>query len=103
MYVMESFGLSERKTCLLVNVNRSSKQYKVNQRDDCLERGRIRELAEKHNRYGSPRIHALLRREGITINHKRTERIYREERLSLRRKKRKKLLGIRVAPYIDPL
>ena len=98
MYVMESFGLSERKTCLLVNVNRSSKQYKGNPRDDSLERGRIRELAEKHKRYGSPRIHAMLRREGITINHKKTDRIYREEGLSLRRKKRKKLLGIRVAP-----
>jgi len=36
---------------------------------------RIRELADKHKRYGSPGIHALLRREGIAINHKKTERI----------------------------
>ena len=98
MYVMESFGLSERKSCMLVKVNRSSKQYKGTPRDDSLERERIRELAEKHKRYGSPRIHVLLRREGIPINHKKTERIYREEGLSLRRKKRKKLLGVRIAP-----
>ena len=97
MYAMGSFGLSERKSCKLVDLNRSSKQYKGNPRDDSFERERIRELAEKHKRYGSPRIHALLRREGIDINHKKTERIYQEERLSLRRKKRKKLLGIRIA------
>ena len=54
MYVMESFGLSERKSCLLVNVNRSSKQYRGNPRDNSFVRRRIRELAEKHNQQGSP-------------------------------------------------
>ena len=81
----------QQNSCMLVNVNRSSKQYNGNPRDDSPERERIRELAQKHKRYGSPRIHALLRREGITINHKKVERIYRQEGLSLRRKKRKKL------------
>lgn len=57
----------------------------------------MKEIAEKHKRYGSPRLHALLNREGLVINHKRTERIYREEGLSLRRRSRKKrLLPIRV-------
>jgi len=88
---MMSFGLSERKSYTLVNLNRSSGQYKGSPRDDSHVRERIRELADKHKRYGSPRIHALLRREGIAINHKKTERIYREEGLPLRRKRRKKL------------
>jgi len=93
-----SFGLSERKSYTLVNLNRSSGQYKDIPRDDSRVRERIRELADKHKRYGSPRIHALLRREVIAINHKKTERIYREEGLPLRRKKRKKLSGgVRVA------
>jgi len=95
---MMSFGLSERKSYTLVNLNRSSGQYKGIPRDDSHVRERIRELADKHKRYGSPRIHALLRREGIAINHKKTERIYREEGLPLRRKRRKKLSGrVRIA------
>jgi len=48
------------------------------------------ELAEDRRRFGSPRLHALLRREGLVQNHKRTERIYQEENLSLRTRKRVK-------------
>lgn len=50
----------------------------------------MKELAEQRRRFGSPRLHVLLKREGMVVNHKRTERIYREEKLSLRRRKRKK-------------
>jgi len=41
-------------------------------------------------RFGSPRLHELLRRDGLVQNHKRTERIYQEENLSLRTRKRVK-------------
>jgi putative transposase len=58
-------------------------------RDDEL-REKIRDLANERRRFGCPRIHLLLRREGLVVNHKRTERIYREEGLSLRKRKRKK-------------
>jgi len=47
-------------------------------------------LANRRRRFGCPRIHLMLKREGLVINHKRTERIYREEGLSLRKRKRKK-------------
>ncbi|MEL7562425.1 IS3 family transposase [Dehalogenimonas formicexedens] len=40
--------------------------------------------------FGSPRLHIMLKREGLVVNHKRTERIYREEGLALRRKRRRK-------------
>ena len=53
-------------------------------------RQRLRELAGQRKRFGSPRLHILLKREGLVINHKRTERIYREEGLVLRRKRRRK-------------
>lgn len=56
-------------------------------------RQRLRELAEERRRYGAMRLHILLRGEGLVVNHKRTERIYREERLSLRLKHRKKRLS----------
>jgi len=50
----------------------------------------MKELAQRNKRYDSPRIHFLLKRQGLVINHKRTERIYREEGLSIRKRSRKK-------------
>ena len=46
------------------------------------------ELAESRRRFGAPRLHIMLRREGLVVNHKRTERIYKEEKLSLALRKR---------------
>ena len=50
----------------------------------------MRELAGERKGFGSPRLHIMLKREGLVVNHKRTERIYREEGLVLRRKRRRK-------------
>jgi putative transposase len=50
----------------------------------------MKELAEQRRKFGSVRLHILLKREGLVVNHKRTERIYREEGLSLRRRKRRR-------------
>ncbi len=87
---MTSLGRSIRKGCFLVGLPRASYDYEpVAGRDDGL-REKIRELALQRRRFGCPRIHLLLRREGLLINHKRTERIYREEGLSLRKRKRRK-------------
>lgn len=87
---MTSLGRSIRRACLLVGLPRASYDYKpVPGRDDEL-REKIRELAHQRRRFGCPRIHLLLRREGLVVNHKRTERIYRDEGLSLRKRKRKK-------------
>jgi len=48
------------------------------------------ELAEDRRRFSSPRLHELLRREELVQNHNRTERIFQEENLSLRTRKRVK-------------
>ena len=74
----------------MVGLPRASYDYQpITGHDDEL-REKIRELAHQRRRFGCPRIHLLLRREGLVVNHKRTERIYREEGLSLRKRKRKK-------------
>ena len=87
---MTSLGRSIRKACLLVGLPRASYDYQpVTGRDDEL-REKIRELAHHRRRFCCPRVHLLLRREGLVVNHKRTEKIYREEGLSLRKRKRKK-------------
>jgi putative transposase len=57
----------------------------------------MKELAQRNKRYGIPRIHLLLKKEGLVINHKKTERIYREEGLSIRKRTKKKhLLPLRI-------
>jgi putative transposase len=74
----------------LVDISSSVYRYQPKPGNDKLLRHRLRELAEQRKRFGSPRLHILLKREGLVINHKRTERIYREEGLVLRRKRRRK-------------
>jgi putative transposase len=83
-------GRSIRKACILVGLPRASYDYRPVARHDEELRGKIRELAHQRRRFGCPRIHLLLRRAGLVVNHKRTERIYREEGLSLRKRKRRK-------------
>lgn len=57
---------------------------------DAVLRQRLCELAEQRRRFGSPRLHVMLRREGWMVNHKRVERVYREAGLSLRLRRRRK-------------
>jgi len=96
-HIRESLGLSERKSCLLVNISVSAYRYQPKKDNDDALRHRLRELAGQRKRFGSPRLHIMLKRENLVVNHKRTEKIYREEGLALRRKRRRKgAAGIRV-------
>ncbi len=95
-YMQEQFGLSQRQACRLVSSARSTIRYRHRrQRDDEALRLRLRELAAQRPRFGYRRLHVLLRREGIIVNHKRVERLYREEGLAVRRRTRKSLTRIR--------
>ena len=95
VYVQERFGLSQRRSCGILGIGRSSYRYqqKRNDEDDAI-RQRLREIAQKRRRFGCPRIHWMLRREGYVINHKRTERLYREEHLWLRIRRRRKRASV---------
>ncbi len=90
IYLKECYQFSERRACMIIGLCRSSCRYQAKPKNDDEIRLRLRDLAEKRRKFGSPRLHILLRREGHLINHKRTERLYREEGLSLRLRKRKK-------------
>ena len=89
-HVVGSLGLSTRKACFLVDLSRTAYGYQPHREDDIILRNRLRELAGERKRFGSPRLHIMLKREGLVVNHKRTERIYSEEGLALRRKRRRK-------------
>ena len=83
----------------MVNISSSVYRYWLKPDNDEALRHRLRELGEQRKRFGSTRLlHILLKREGLVINHKRTERIYHEEELTLRRKRRRKgAAGARVS------
>jgi putative transposase len=88
--VVARFGLSQRRVCRVFDLDRNTLRYQPHRPADEALRARMREIAALKRRYGSPRISGRLRREGWRVNHKKVERIYREEGLSLRRWTRKK-------------
>jgi len=77
-------------------------RYRSRRADDGALRNRLKELAAERRRFGYRRLHILLRREGLHVNHKKLRRIYREEKLQVRRRTgRKRALGMR-APIAVP-
>src|SRR3990167_9251179 len=89
-YLRETYRMSERRACQVTVLHRSTRQYQACPDLNEGIRIRLKELAEQRPRWGQPRLHVMLRREGMMVNHKRTERLYREMGLSLRLRKRKK-------------
>jgi putative transposase len=98
-YFRAGFQISERRACRIAGVPRSSCRYRSVAADQIALRLRLRDLAATRVRYGYRRLHILLRREGWRVNHKRVYRLYREEGLGIRVKRRKKLASAtRVLP-----
>jgi Transposase and inactivated derivatives len=89
--LVEYFHLSERAACNLVGLSRTAYRYKSKLKGDQALRERLKTLAVQHSRYGYLLLHGLLKAEGLVVNKKRTYRIYTEEGLQVRTKKRKKL------------
>jgi putative transposase len=97
-----AFEVSERRACSTLGADRTSIRYRSIRPDDAAVRARLRELAAIRRRFGYRRLHVLLGREGIIMNHKKLRRLYREERLQVRhRGGRKRALGTR-APMTLP-
>jgi putative transposase len=85
-----------------VGLARSTKQYKAKRKNDDYLRKRMKEIAEAKRKYGCPRIYDMLRREDWKVNYKKVERLYREEGLSLRIRKRKKRTAMVRIPLPKP-
>ena len=77
-------------------------RYRSRRGDDAEIRERLRALAQQRRRFGYRRLHILLRRDGVTINRKKTQRLYREEGLTVRRRRgRRRAVGARApAPVL---
>ena len=95
-HLQAAYEMSERRACRVLGVDRTSVRYQATRPDDGALRDRLKALAQERRRFGYRRLHVLLRREGHAVNRKRIQRIYREERLTVRRRGgRKRAIGTR--------
>jgi putative transposase len=85
-HLVEVHRCSERWACGLVGLARSVARYRPRRRDDAELRARCASLPGSTGG-SATRLHALLRREGLVINGKKTYRLYRTEDLAVRRRR----------------
>ena len=98
-HVVSVHGLSQRRACEVLAVDRSSVRYRSVRPDDTAERAAMMAVAAKRRQFGSPlagngllanrerrRIHIMLERQGIVMNLKKVRRLYSEERLQVRKR-----------------
>lgn len=94
--LIAAHGFSQRHACRLIDFDRSTARYRSLRPDDTGLRARLQALAAERRRFGYRRLGVLLAREGVRVNHKKLYRLYREERLAVRRRGgRKQALGTR--------
>ena len=95
--------MSERRACKAIGCCRMTVRYESTRPDDHDLRERMKAIAHERRRFGYRRVHILLKREGYMVNHKKLFRLYREEKLAVRRRGgRKRAIGTR-APMMIPL
>lgn len=93
-HLQQTYGMSQRRACRLIGAHRRTMRYHCQMRPDEPQlRERLRVLAAERPRWGYRRLHVLLQRElgAGTINHKRVQRLYRQEGLAIRRRPRKRV------------
>ena len=90
-HVIEQHQLSERHACRLMGISRTVYRYQAVERQDEALLERLKQLAVLYPRYGYPTLHGMLKDEGLVMNKKRTYRLYSQENLQVRTKRRKKL------------
>ncbi|MEH7911174.1 IS3-like element ISRle4 family transposase [Rhizobium laguerreae] len=102
-HLMSHHEMSERRACKAIGFCRMTVRYETRRDNDHELRERMKALAHERRRFGYRRIHVLLRREGHLVNHKRLFRLYREEKLTVRKRGgRKRAIGTR-APMLVPM
>jgi len=96
-------AISERRACVLIGLSRTVLHYApcTQLRNDQL-RSRIQQLAAERRRFGYRRIHALLRREGESVNVKRVHRLYCEDRLQVRSRRKRRGVAVERRPLLVP-
>ncbi|WP_373569509.1 IS3 family transposase [Bradyrhizobium sp. WBAH42] len=95
-------SLSERRACSIVGADRKIIRYRSSRPPDAVLRGRLRDLANERRRFGYRRLFVLLRREGEPSGINRIYRLYREEGLTVRKRRaRRKAVGTRAPILVE--
>ena len=89
-YLRGSYQVSERRACRVARLNRGTYRYQSHRDPRTELRMRIREIAQTRVRYGYRKIRVLLNREGWKVGKYLVERIYREEGLTLRQRRKRR-------------
>jgi transposase InsO family protein len=101
-HLRAAMGLSERRACWIVGADRTMVRYRACRPPDTRLRARLRDLANERRRFGYRRLFILLRREGELSGINRIHRLYREEGLSVRkRRSRRKAIGTRAPILVE--
>ena len=101
-HLVETYEVSERRACRLIRADRKTVRYRSRRPRDEELRRRLRELAAKQRRFGYRRLHVLLRAEGHLVNREKIQWLYREEGLTVRKRKgRMRAVGSRTPILIE--
>ena len=99
---MTTAEVSERRACRYTGFARATQRYRSRRPPDTALRVRLHELAARRRRWGYRQFCRVLRREGWRINRKRVQRVYQEEGLQVRRRKRKRRAVVPRTPLPVP-
>lgn len=101
-HLCEAHQVSQRRACSVLGVDRSSVRYRSVRPDDAELRKAMKAVAAERRRFGYRRVHVMLERQGWQVNQKKLRRLYREEKLQVRKRGgRKRALGTR-RPMLVP-
>ena len=93
---METYDISQRRACRLVSVDPKTVRREP-ELDNPEIRSRMRDIASERRRFGYRRIGLMLERKGITMNHKKLRRLYKEEGLAVKRRRGRKRVVVSLA------
>ena len=97
-----AFEMSERRACQLSGADRTMIRYRSRRPDDAALRAQLHALARERHRFGYRRLFVLLRREGETCGKNRVYRLYREEKLAVRKRQaRRRAAGCRAPVPVE--
>jgi transposase InsO family protein len=101
-HLRERFQMSERRACSVIAADRKMIRYRSCRPPETGLRARLRELANERRRFGYRRLFILLRREGEASGINRIYRLYREEGLTVRkRRSRRRTIGVRAPILVE--
>jgi transposase InsO family protein len=101
-HLRKVLGMSERRACTLIAADRKMVRYRSRRPPDVELRSRLRDLANQRRRFGYRRLFILLREQGEPSGINRIYRLYREEGLTVRKRKaRRRAIGTRTPILVE--